>query len=87
MSDIRTDRSHDQFPVPSRLLNADETLRGLFPFVPELVALKASRLLLSEIVGCLRAQKSFALESTLSGMAQVDILKRAKSRGYLVVIF
>ena len=75
------------FPVPPRFLNADEIARGLSPLAPESVALKAGKLLLSEIDGCLHAQKSFGLESTLSGMAQVDILKRAKSLGYRVEIF
>jgi len=57
-----------------RFLNADEMARGLSPFAPETVALKAGRLLLGEVRECLRARQSFALESTLSGRTYVGML-------------
>lgn len=48
--------------------------------------MKAGKLLLSEIDGCLRDGKSFGPESSLSGHAQVEILKRANSLGYRIEI-
>lgn len=75
------------FDKPPRFLNADEIARGLSPFSPQSVALRAGKLPLSEIDGCLRKGKSFGLESTLSGQAQVKILKQAKSLGYRIEIF
>lgn len=75
------------FSTPPRFLNADEIARGLSPLDPYAVALKAGKLLLSEIESCFREKKSFALESTLSGVAQAGILKRAKSLGYRIEIF
>lgn len=75
-----------QFPVSPRFLNADEIARGLSPLAPESVALKAGRLLLEEIDGCINNGVSFALESTLSGHAQAAILRKAKATGYKIEI-
>lgn len=77
----------DYFKTPPRFLNADEIARGLSPLAPESVALKAGKLLLSEIDNCLRDHKSFAIESTLSGQAQIEILKHAGSLGYRIEMF
>ncbi len=77
----------DYFKTPPRFLNADEIARGLSPLAPQTVALKAGKLLLSEIDTCLRGHKSFAIESTLSGQAQIEILKHARSLGYRIEMF
>ncbi|MCW1915609.1 zeta toxin family protein [Luteolibacter sp. GHJ8] len=74
------------FDAPPRFLNADEIARGLSPFAPRSVAFKAGRILLEEIEVCLMAKVSFALESTLSGHAQVAIIQRAKAAGYRIEI-
>jgi predicted ABC-type ATPase len=65
-----------------RFLNADEIARGLSPFAPETVAYKAGRFLLQEVDECLRSRQSFGLESTLSGITYVNLLKRALGAGY-----
>lgn len=75
-----------QFDVPPRFLNADEIARGLSPLAPRTVALKAGRLLLDEVQGCLDGGASFALESTLSGHAQAAILTKAKAANYTIEI-
>jgi predicted ABC-type ATPase len=75
-----------QFPVSPRFLNADEIARGLSPFDPGSVALKAGRLLLAEIDGCISSGLSFGLESTLSGHAQAAILKKTKTAGFEIEI-
>jgi predicted ABC-type ATPase len=48
-------------------LNADEIARGFSPLKPELEAIRAGRLLLSEVDRLIKAKQSFGLESTLSG--------------------
>ena len=72
-------------PVP-RFLNADEIARGLSPFGPRIVAVKAGKLLLHEIDECLNSGDSFGLESTLSGTTLVKLLERAKTLGYQIEI-
>ena len=67
-----------------RFLNADEIARGLSPFSPEKVAVKAGRLLLAEVESCLRAGESFALESTLSGRTYVAMLRNARAAGFMI---
>ena len=52
-----------------RFINADLIAAGLSPFAPEAAALKAGRLMLSEIESCVQRRESFPFETTLSGMA------------------
>jgi predicted ABC-type ATPase len=72
-------------PVP-RFLNADEIARGLSPLDPQTLAVKAGKLLLQEIQGCLQSLKSFGLESTLSGTTYAKLLHQANSIGFLIEI-
>ena len=65
-----------------RFLNADEIARGLSPFDPSAGAVKAARLLLEEIRGCLFRRETFALESTLSGRTYIRLFQRARRLGY-----
>lgn len=67
-----------------RFLNADEIARGLSPFAPDKVAVKAGRLLLTEVKECIRAQESFALESTLSGRTYIAMLREARKAKFIV---
>ena len=46
-----------------RFLNADEIARGLSPLKPSAGAVRAARLLLTEVDQCLRRGETFALES------------------------
>jgi predicted ABC-type ATPase len=68
-------------PIP-RFLNADEIARGLSPLAPRTLAVKAGKLLLHEVQGCLKSGDSFGLESTLSGTTHIRIFQQAKSLGY-----
>jgi len=54
-----------------RFLNADEIARGLSPFDPSVAAVRAARLLLTQVDECLRNRETFALESTLSGKTYI----------------
>ncbi len=69
-----------------RFLNADEIARGLSPLDPNLSAFKAGRILLEEAQTLMKAQGSFAIESTLSGKTYVAMLRKAKAAGYRVVL-
>ncbi len=63
-------------------INADEIARGLAPLHPESMALTASKLMLKRLKELLEDNKSFAFETTASGINYVKHLKAAKSKGY-----
>src|SRR5882757_5906810 len=65
-------------------LNADYLALGLSPLSPEVAALKAGRLLLAEFKSLVAGKKTFAVESTLSGLTYLRLLRDAKRRGYKV---
>lgn len=69
-----------------RFLNADEMARGLSPLDPTLSAFRAGRLLLEEARSLIAAKACFAIESTLSGKAQVTLIREAKARGYRILL-
>jgi predicted ABC-type ATPase len=68
-------------------VNADLLAAGLSPLKPELAALNAGRLLLTELDRLAAARQDFAFESTLSGLTYAGRIKRWKSAGYRVEIF
>jgi predicted ABC-type ATPase len=65
-----------------RFYNVDEIARGLSPLAPTAGAIKAGRLLLSEVRKSIDRHKTFALESTLSGKTYIRTFKRALSLGF-----
>ena len=65
-----------------RFLNADELARGLSPLKPSAGAVRAARLLLTQVDECLRHRETFALESTLSGKTYIRLFRRARKLGY-----
>ncbi len=65
-----------------RFYNADELARGLSPLDPSAAAIKAGRLLLSEVRDSISRSGTFALESTLSGKTHIRILRGARTAGY-----
>jgi predicted ABC-type ATPase len=69
-----------------RFLNADAIALGLSPLDPTLSAFRAGRLLLEEADSLIAAKDSFALESTLSGSSQLALIRKAKARGYRIVL-
>ena len=70
-----------------RFFNADEIARGLSPLNPDAGAAQAGRLLLRQIEASLRQRETFGLETTLSGLAYVRLLRRSKRRDYNVKLF
>ena len=65
-----------------RFLNADEIARGLSPLDPSAGQLKAGRVLLNEVHEVIGNNETFALESTLSGLTYIRLLRQALERGY-----
>ena len=63
-------------------VNADLIAKGLSPFSPSTVAIKAGKILLEQIADCARRKADFAFETTLAGRGYVAILERMKQNGY-----
>jgi predicted ABC-type ATPase len=67
-------------------VNADLIAAGLSPLKPELAALAAGRLLLSELDRLAAARVDFSFESTLSGLTYATRLREWKAAGYRIEI-
>jgi len=67
-------------------VNPDLIASGLSPLRPELAALAAGRLFLSELDRLAKGKTDFAFESTLSGLTYVNRLTRWKRTGYRLEI-
>lgn len=65
-------------------VNADLIAAGLSPLKPTLAALRAGRLVLTELDRLADAGADFALESTLSGQVYLERLGRWKKQGYRI---
>ena len=70
-----------------RFINADLIASGLSPFAPEIMAIKAGRLMLQEIASCIGQHQSFAFETTLSGLAYIRHIKNWQDQGYQVSLY
>ena len=65
-------------------VNADLIAAGLAPFQPETAALRAGRLMLEEIARHAADGRSFAFETTLSGLTYVRMIERWRAGGYRI---
>ena len=68
-------------------VNADLIAEGMSPFSPEAAAVRAGRLVLSEIRFFSQRRTSFAFETTLSGRSNLRLIERLEKSGYKVHIF
>lgn len=68
-------------------INADMIAKGLSPFTPTRVAVKAGKILLDQIADCCRKKSDFAFETTLAGKAYVKLFKKMKLNGYELHLF
>lgn len=68
-------------------INADLIAKGMSPFSPEAAAVRAGRLVLSEIRFFARRRVSFAFETTLSGRSYLRLIRQLNKQGYRVHIF
>lgn len=73
-----------QFPDAQAFVNADLIAAGLSPLAPQRQLLAASRLMLSEIEGHIRATQSFAFETTLSGRGYLKLINRLRAARWRV---
>lgn len=69
-----------------RFVNADYIAAGLSPFDPELVAVRAGKIMLEEVEACFQRGESFAIETTLSGRGYLKHIKRWREAGYRVTL-
>jgi len=65
-------------------VNADLIAAGISPFRPELAAFRAGRLMLQEIARHAADGRSFAFETTLSGLTYARMIDGWRSDGYTV---
>ena len=70
-----------------RFINADLIAAGLAPFDPESASFKAGRLMLEEIDECVDTGKSFAFETTLSGLVYLRKIELWQRLGYQVKLW
>src|SRR5437868_14992908 len=68
-------------------VNADLIAQSMAPFSPETAAIRAGRMMLSEIRMLARKRVSFAFETTLSGRGYMVLLRQLKANGYKIHIF
>jgi predicted ABC-type ATPase len=65
-------------------VNVDLIAAGLSPFDPDRAAIRAGRIMLSEIQRRVRKGDSFAFETTLSGHVYARLIPRWRNAGYRV---
>jgi predicted ABC-type ATPase len=66
----------------TEFVNADVIARGLSGFNPELVAMRAGRILLERIHELAARRANFAFETTLASRSFVSLIRRLKGEGY-----
>jgi predicted ABC-type ATPase len=65
-------------------VNVDLIAAGLSPFDPDRAAIRAGRIMISEIERRVRKGESFAFETTLSGHGYARLIPRWRKAGYRV---
>lgn len=86
----KTTFANEFLPVEAECLNfvnADLIAQGLSPFQPRNMAIKAGRIMIQQIDECVRRNKSFAFETTLSGRGYVKKIKNWKAQQYEIIIY
>ena len=68
-------------------VNADMIAEGVAPFRPGSAAVRAARIMLSEMRRHARAGRSFAFETTLAGRGHLGRIRRWRATGYRVELF
>lgn len=67
-------------------LNADEIAAKLNPENVEAAAMKAARIMLSQIEECIGKQVNFSIETTLATRSYLQLVTKAQMQGYEVVL-
>jgi predicted ABC-type ATPase len=71
-----------EFEGRDRLLDPDAIARGINPLNPSAAAIAAGRDVVNRTADYLNQGLSFAVETTLASRGRVDLLRKAKSRGF-----
>ena len=72
------------FLETNEFVNADKIAAGISPLNPSSVSLYAGRLMLKRINDLIAHEKSFAIETTLSGKNYLDLIEEVRKKGYLL---
>lgn len=67
-------------------INADAIAAGLSAFAPQAAAVRAARIMLDEIAGCVARREDFAFETTLAGRGYLRHIDSWRQLGYHVVL-
>src|ERR1022692_3819736 len=68
-------------------VNADLIAQAMAPFSPETAAIRAGKMMLSEIRSFAKKRVSFAFETPRAGQSYMGFLRRLKPQGYEVHLF
>src|SRR5260370_31334616 len=68
-------------------VNADLIAQAMAPFSPETAAVRAGRMMLSEIRSFAKRRGSFAFETTFSGRSYMLLLRQLNAQGYEIHVF
>ncbi len=68
-------------------INADLIAKGLSPFKPENVAIKAGKLMIQQMNEFVSMNKSFAVETTFSGKDYIERINNWKSVNYEIIVY
>ncbi|MFH0954218.1 MAG: AAA family ATPase [Verrucomicrobiota bacterium] len=68
-------------------INADLIAGGLSPLDVDAAAIRAGRIFLGQIEENVREGRSFAFETTLSGLSYLGLLRRVQRKGYQIRLF
>lgn len=68
-------------------VNADLIAQGLSPFSPDIVAIKAGKLLIEQIHKLADKDVDFAFETTLAGKGHAIFLRKLKEKGHTIHLF
>ena len=85
----KTTFANEFLPIEAECLNfinADLIAKGLSPFQPEKVAIKAGKLMLQQINEHVSRGESFAFETTLSGKSYIKKILSWKSQKYRIIL-
>ncbi len=86
----KTTFAHEFLPKEAGLpvfINADLIAAGLSPFNPDIAAIQAGRIMLTEIAEKFAKRESFAFETTLSGHGYARHISEWRMAGYHVELF
>ena len=67
-------------------VNADEIARGISPFNSDKIGIKAGRILVLRTRELLKENQTFAVETTLATRSYVNLISKAKLKGYEVIL-